>query len=47
MSPTPDLVKAVDSKFGTRLKVKLEFTGMVFKCDDCETVTVLSLCNQK
>ena len=30
-----DLVKAVDSKFGAKLTVKLEFTGTVFKCDNC------------
>ena len=30
-----DLVKAVDSIFGARLTVKLEFTGTVFKCDNC------------
>ena len=29
-----DLVKTVDSKFGTTLTVKLEFSGMVFKCDN-------------
>ena len=42
-----DLVKTVDSKFGPTLTVKLEFTGMVLKCDYGETVTVLGLFNQE
>ena len=36
-----DLVKIADSKFGTTLTVKLEFTATVFKCDNGEIVTVL------
>ena len=42
-----DLVKAVDSKFGTTLTVKLEFTVMVLKCDDGEIVPVLGSINQE
>ena len=36
----PDLMNTVDSKLGTTLTVRSEFTGMVFKYDIGETVTV-------